>query len=176
MAWIDAHIHLWTSDVGSYPLAGGQTAADLDPPDFTPEMYLRHARPSGIEKVVIVQTGYHQFDNSYATDAIKRFPDVFSVIGIVDENEGERPGGHGGAEGPGSSRVPHRSRLRQPAVGQALRGGRTHGSGHVPYYASGWRSRNQGNGREAPRHDGRSGSHDARRGNGIHQRRSHRDS
>ena len=69
------------------PLAGGQTAADLDPPDFTPEMYLRHARPSGIERVVIVQTGYHQFDNSYATDAIKRFPDVFSVIGIVDETK-----------------------------------------------------------------------------------------
>ena len=85
MAWIDAHIHIWTSDVDSYPLAGEQTAADLDPPDFTPEMYLRHARPSGIEKVVIVQTGYHQFDNSYATDAIKRFPGVFSVIGIVDE-------------------------------------------------------------------------------------------
>ena len=87
MAWIDAHIHLWTSDTDSYPLAGGQTAADLDPPDFTPEMYLRHARPSGIERVVIVQTGYHQFDNSYATDAIKRFPDVFSVIGIVDETK-----------------------------------------------------------------------------------------
>ena len=50
MAWIDAHIHLWTSDTDSYPLAGGQTAADLDPPDFTPEMYLRHARPSGIER------------------------------------------------------------------------------------------------------------------------------
>ena len=50
-------------------------------------MYLRHARPSGIEKVVIVQTGYHQFDNSYATDAIKRFPGVFSVIGIVDETK-----------------------------------------------------------------------------------------
>ena len=85
MAWIDAHIHIWTSDVDSYPLAGEQTAADLDPPDFTPEMYLRHARPSGIEKVVVVQTGYHQFDNSYATDAIRRFPGVFSVIGIVDE-------------------------------------------------------------------------------------------
>ena len=85
MAWIDAHIHLWTSDVDSYPLAGGQTAADLDPPDFTPEMYLRHARPSGIGKVVIVQTGYHEFDNSYAIDALERFPGVFSAIGIVDE-------------------------------------------------------------------------------------------
>ena len=85
MDWIDAHIHLWTSDVDSFPLAGGQTAADLDPPDFTPEIYLRHARPSGIGKVVIVQTGYHEFDNSYAIDALERFPGVFSAIGIVDE-------------------------------------------------------------------------------------------
>jgi predicted TIM-barrel fold metal-dependent hydrolase len=87
MTWIDSHIHIWTSDTQKYPLAGGQTAADLDPPDFTPETYLRHARPSGISKVVIVQTGYHQFDNSYATDTVKRFPDVFRVIGIVDETK-----------------------------------------------------------------------------------------
>ena len=87
MTWVDAHIHAWTTDVQNYPLSPGTGVEDLDPPEFTPEMYLRYARPSGISKVVIVQTGYHQFDNSYATDAVKRFPDVFRVIGIVDENK-----------------------------------------------------------------------------------------
>ena len=85
MTWVDAHIHLWTSEVDKYPLAGDQTAGDLDPPDFTPEMYLEHARPAGISRVIIVQTGYHQFDNSYATDTVKRMPDTFRAIGIVDE-------------------------------------------------------------------------------------------
>ena len=87
MTWIDAHIHLWTSDTNAFPLAGQQTAADLDPADFTPETYLRHARPSGIERVIIVQTGYHQFDNSYALDAVQRMPNNFRVIGIVDETK-----------------------------------------------------------------------------------------
>ena len=85
MSWIDSHIHIWTSQVDKYPLAGEQRAADLDPPDFTPEMYLEHARPAGIARVIIVQTGYHQFDNSYATDTIKRLPHTFRAIGIVDE-------------------------------------------------------------------------------------------
>jgi len=87
MTWIDAHIHLWTSDTQNFPLAGEQTAADLDPDDFTPEIYLRHARPSGISRVIIVQTGYHQFDNSYALNAVTRMPETFRVIGIVDENK-----------------------------------------------------------------------------------------
>ena len=85
MAWIDSHFHAWTTDVQNYPLAEGMGVEDLDPPDFTPEMYLEHARPAGIDRAVIVQTGYHQFDNSYALDAVKRHPDVFRVIGIVDE-------------------------------------------------------------------------------------------
>ena len=87
MNWIDSHIHLWTSDVDAYPLAGGLTAADLDPADFTPEMYLEHARPCGINRVVVVQTGYHQFDNRYATDTVARLPDSFRAIGIVDETK-----------------------------------------------------------------------------------------
>ena len=40
MSWIDSHIHLWTKEVGEFPLAEGMTTVDLDPPDFTPEMYL----------------------------------------------------------------------------------------------------------------------------------------
>lgn len=85
MSWIDSHIHLWTKEVGEFPLAEGMTTVDLDPPDFTPEMYLEHATAAGIDRTIIVQTGYHQFDNSYALNAVERMPDRFRAIGIVDE-------------------------------------------------------------------------------------------
>ena len=87
MSWIDSHIHLWTKEVDKFPLAEGMTAADLDPPDFTPEMYLEHTGPSDIDRTIIVQTGYHQYDNSYALDAVKRLPDRFRAIGIVDQSK-----------------------------------------------------------------------------------------
>jgi len=87
MNWIDAHIHLWSSNIEKYPLAENLTAEDLDPSNFTPDMYLDHAKSSDINRVIIVQTGYHQFDNSYAIDAVKYRPDTFRVIGIVDENK-----------------------------------------------------------------------------------------
>ena len=87
MSWIDSHIHLWTKQVENFPLADGLTAADLDPLDFTPEMYLEHAKTSDISRIIIVQTSYHQFDNSYALDAIRRMPERFRAIGIVDETK-----------------------------------------------------------------------------------------
>ena len=34
---IDAHSHIWTSDVKRFPLAPGKTVADLNPRSFTPE-------------------------------------------------------------------------------------------------------------------------------------------
>ena len=33
--WIDAHSHIWSPDTEHYPLVGGLTAKDLDPPSFT---------------------------------------------------------------------------------------------------------------------------------------------
>src|SRR6266545_4484113 len=79
---IDAHVHVWTNDFAKYPLAQGFTPAQMKPPVFLPEEILRHARPSGVDRIVLIQMSYYRFDNSYMLDAIRRRPRVFRGIAI----------------------------------------------------------------------------------------------
>jgi predicted TIM-barrel fold metal-dependent hydrolase len=90
-AYIDAHSHIWTPDTDRYPLAGKQTKADLKPPSFTPEELLAVAKPHGVTRVVLIQhKPYHGIDNRYITDAIARFPGVFSGVACI-EADAARP-------------------------------------------------------------------------------------
>ncbi len=84
--WIDSHVHLWTPDTKRYPLAMGTDAAAVEPKNFSPEVLLRHARPSCVGRIVLVQTILYGTDNSYMLDAIERFPAVFRMVAIVDRN------------------------------------------------------------------------------------------
>src|SRR4051812_43788331 len=64
--WIDAHSHIWPPEVDKYPLAAGQTKADLKPPSFTDDELMKLAAPQGVKRVVLIQHSlYHLFDNSY---------------------------------------------------------------------------------------------------------------
>jgi len=83
--FVDAHVHVWTPDLARYPLASGLTADGMKPPSFTPEELLGHARPSGVERIVLIQMSFYRFNNAYMLDTIRRFPGVFSGVGIVDE-------------------------------------------------------------------------------------------
>ena len=83
---IDAHVHVWTPDTVRYPLADGFTKEkDMKPPSFTPAELFAHCRPEGVDRVVLVQMSFYQFDNRYMLDVIKEHPGTFSGIGIVDE-------------------------------------------------------------------------------------------
>ncbi len=83
---IDAHVHVWTPDVKRYPLHRNYTVADMNPPSFTPEQLFTHTKPNGVQRIVLIQMSYYQFDNCYMLDVIKRFPGVFSGVAIVDED------------------------------------------------------------------------------------------
>ena len=86
--WIDAHSHIWTRDVKSYPLAKGKTVADLDPPSFTTEELIKTAKPHGVTRVVLIQHHtYYGWDNSYMTDTAKKYPGRFRVVGMVDDTK-----------------------------------------------------------------------------------------
>jgi predicted TIM-barrel fold metal-dependent hydrolase len=89
MKWIDSHVHIWTPDLERYPLAEGVDPASLEPPDFSPEVILRHARPSQVERIVLVGTGFYQTRNQYMLDSVERFPDILRAVAIVDhQSEG----------------------------------------------------------------------------------------
>ena len=84
--WIDAHVHVWTPDLAKYKLAPGYTREQMKPPQFLPEEILGHARGSGVNRVVLIQMSYYQFDNSYMLDTIRKQPKVFRGVAIVDWN------------------------------------------------------------------------------------------
>lgn len=87
-AWIDAHSHIWTRDVAQFPLAKGQTAADLKPASFTAEECLELVGKEGVGRVVLIQHHiYHGWDNSYLIDAAARFPERFRVVGMIDDTQ-----------------------------------------------------------------------------------------
>jgi predicted TIM-barrel fold metal-dependent hydrolase len=84
--WIDAHSHIWSSDVDRWPLAAGQTRADLDPSSFTDDELMAIARPERVERVVLIQHSiYHLFDNRYLLDAVERQGERFRAVGMVDD-------------------------------------------------------------------------------------------
>ena len=86
---IDAHVHVWTDDFQKYPLAPGFTPQQMKPPVFLPQHILRHAGSSGVNRVVLIQMSYYQFDNSYMLDVIRRQPEVFRGVAIVDWKSNE---------------------------------------------------------------------------------------
>ena len=83
---IDAHSHIWTRDVEQFPLAKGQTVADLDPPSFTSEELIQTAAAEKVDRAVLIQHHiYHGWDNRYLIDAAERYPGKFKVVGMVDD-------------------------------------------------------------------------------------------
>ncbi|HSH95292.1 MAG TPA: amidohydrolase family protein [Roseimicrobium sp.] len=83
---IDAHVHVWTPDLAKYPIHSSFKVADMQPPSFTPEQLFAHSKPAGVNRVVLIQMSFYQFDNRYMLDSMKRFPGTFSGVGIVDES------------------------------------------------------------------------------------------
>ena len=82
--FIDAHVHVWTPDTRSYPVAQGFSEADLAPPSFTPEQLFAHAKPQGVDRIVLIQMSFYKTDNRYMLDSMARFPGVFGGVAIID--------------------------------------------------------------------------------------------
>jgi predicted TIM-barrel fold metal-dependent hydrolase len=83
--WIDAHSHIWTTDLAKYPLAEGQTVDVLQPREFTDEQLIAQGKPLGVTRFVLIQhKPHHGLDNSYIVDAIARHPGVFSAVACVE--------------------------------------------------------------------------------------------
>lgn len=84
MGYIDAHVHVWTDDYDRYPFAPDRDPAKATPRTFFPEEILGHARPCGVDRIVLVQVSHYQTDNRYMLQAMADHPGVFGGIGIVD--------------------------------------------------------------------------------------------
>jgi predicted TIM-barrel fold metal-dependent hydrolase len=86
MNYIDAHSHIWTPDTARYPLAGGFRRANMEPASFTVEELLQHAKPAGVNRVVLIQMSFYGYDNRYMLDTIRKFPGQFSGVAVIDQH------------------------------------------------------------------------------------------
>ncbi|MBI5393677.1 MAG: amidohydrolase family protein [Verrucomicrobia bacterium] len=84
--YIDAHVHVWTDDFAKYPLPAGVKREAMALPRFLPEDMLRVARPSGVNRIALIQISFYRFDNRYMLDVIRRQPETFCGIAMVDWN------------------------------------------------------------------------------------------
>ena len=88
--YIDAHVHVWTSDTERYPLKPGFPKLKMRRPSFTPQELFAHTRPCGVTRVVLIQMSHYGYDNSYMLDAIKTDQGVFSGVAVIDRDDKPR--------------------------------------------------------------------------------------
>jgi predicted TIM-barrel fold metal-dependent hydrolase len=85
--YIDAHVHVWTPDLKTYPISTEFQTSAMVPSSFTPEELFSHCRPEGVSRIVLIQMSFYQYDNRYMLDCMKQHPGVFSGVGIVDSKQ-----------------------------------------------------------------------------------------
>lgn len=84
MRFIDAHVHVWTPDTAHYPLAAGYKRENMEPRSFTPEELFKHTRPSGVDRINLIQMSFYGFDNRYMLDMIAMHKGVFAGTAVID--------------------------------------------------------------------------------------------
>lgn len=88
--YVDAHVHVWTSDTKRYPISKDpKFAAHRTVASFTPEELFTHSKPQGVDRIVLVQMSFYEYDNSYMLDMMEQHHGVFGGIGIVDESKAD---------------------------------------------------------------------------------------
>jgi len=87
--WIDAHVHVWTPDTDSYPLDQSFQIADMQPPSFTAAEILKHSRPAGVNRIVLIQMSFYGLDHRYMFEVMKEHPGVFSAVALIDHRSGK---------------------------------------------------------------------------------------
>ncbi len=85
---IDSHVHVWTHDPRF------QWAPETkSPPDreATAEQLLALMKANGVSRTVIIQVIHYRWDNRYAADVLKRYPQFFRGVARVNPQDPDAP-------------------------------------------------------------------------------------
>ena len=88
MKIIDPHVHVWKNDP-RFPWAPNRRNPPAE--DAAPEMLLELMEANGVERTVLVQVIHYLWDNSYAADAMKRYPDKFMGVCRINPEDPDAP-------------------------------------------------------------------------------------
>ena len=88
LGYVDSHSHLWSTDRSRYPLRPGASEANVVPKGFTPGEFFSHARPEGVNRVVLIgHTLHFGFDATYLTDLLKARPGEVAAQAYLDHTD-----------------------------------------------------------------------------------------
>ncbi len=83
--YIDAHSHIWTTDIKRFPLRKGVSIGDLKPRSFTAKDLIRLGLTENVKRHVLISHGpYHGYNNDYYTHAVAQHPGIFAVVGAMN--------------------------------------------------------------------------------------------
>ncbi|MCC2668297.1 MAG: putative metal-dependent hydrolase of the TIM-barrel fold [Armatimonadetes bacterium] len=82
MTIIEPHVHVWSLDTERYPWSPLTTQPPAE--SATTEDLIETLDAHGIAGAVLVQVIHYGTDNSYAAEALRRFPDRFAGVCLVD--------------------------------------------------------------------------------------------
>jgi L-fuconolactonase len=86
---IDTHVHVIADDQQKYPR---RPDAQEWVHDTTGEMLIELNRAAEVDCTVLVQGyGAYEYDNSYAADCAREYPDRFAAVCIVDQRQADAP-------------------------------------------------------------------------------------
>lgn len=88
LGYVDSHSHLWSPERTRYPLRPGASEANVAPTGFTPGEFFSHARPEGVNRVVLVgHTLHFGFDATYLVDLLKARPGEVAAQAYLDHTD-----------------------------------------------------------------------------------------
>lgn len=89
MPIIEPHVHVWSLDTERYPWSD----ATANPPkeSATAEELIAVLDEHGIEGAVLVQVIFYGLDNSYAADSLRKYPNRFAGVCLVDPEDPQAP-------------------------------------------------------------------------------------
>ena len=82
--WIDAHVHVWTPDLKKYPLSRRFKKSDMQPASFTADQLFKHCKPVGVDRIVLIQMSFYEYDHSYMSEVMAANKGVFSGVALID--------------------------------------------------------------------------------------------
>lgn len=82
--WIDAHVHVWTSEWATYPISVNFLDHEPEPASFLPADLFAEQEGTGVRRTVLVQMSFYEFGNQFMLDVMANFPGRFGGIGIVN--------------------------------------------------------------------------------------------
>jgi predicted TIM-barrel fold metal-dependent hydrolase len=81
---IDAHVHVWTLDAARYPWQPTLAHVPIPTAPATAETLIAEMDAAGVSHAVLVQPSVYGWNNDYVCDCLRRWPDRFVGVCLVD--------------------------------------------------------------------------------------------